>query len=108
MNTPFTPLNLEDQLIRDEGLRLKPYTDTVGKTTIGVGRNLTDVGISKDEALLLLNNDLDAAIADLSRFPWFVALDAVRQRAVVDLRFNLGMGGFLLFQRFIHDMATGN
>src|SRR4051812_27390106 len=36
---------LVNQLIIDEGLKLSPYTDTVGKLTIGVGRNLTDVGI---------------------------------------------------------------
>ena len=29
---------LKEELLRDEGLELKPYTDTVGKTTIGVGR----------------------------------------------------------------------
>ena len=45
---------LLSDLVRDEGLRLRPYADTVGKTTIGVGRNLTDVGISHDEALALL------------------------------------------------------
>jgi lysozyme len=36
------------ELVKDEGLRLKPYKCTAGKTTIGVGRNLDDVGISKD------------------------------------------------------------
>lgn len=45
---------LKEELIRDEGLRLKPYRDTVGKLTIGVGRNLDDVGITKDEAMHLL------------------------------------------------------
>lgn len=28
------------QLVRHEGLRLKPYRYTVGKLTIGIGRNL--------------------------------------------------------------------
>ena len=46
------PLNA--LLIRHERLRLKPYTDTVGKLTIGVGRNLTDMGLTQDEVLLLL------------------------------------------------------
>ena len=42
---------LKEELLRDEGLELKPYTDTVGKTTIGVGRNLSDVGITRAEAM---------------------------------------------------------
>ena len=46
------------ELIADEGLRLKPYTDTVGKITIGIGRNLTDVGISKEEAYALCDTDI--------------------------------------------------
>ncbi len=42
---------LRQMLIRHEGLRRKPYRDTVGKLTIGAGRNLDDVGITREEAL---------------------------------------------------------
>lgn len=52
----------------DEGLRLKPYRDTVGKLTIGIGRNLDDVGISEAEAEYLLSNDLDRTISDLDKY----------------------------------------
>ena len=45
---------LEKTLARHEGLQLKPYLDTVGKLTIGYGRNLDDVGISKGEALAMM------------------------------------------------------
>ena len=45
-------------LKRHEGLRLKPYQDTIGKLTIGYGRNLDDRGISKEEAEYLLRNDI--------------------------------------------------
>ena len=40
---------LRAQLVLHEGSRLKPYRDTVGKLTIGIGRNLDDVGLSEDE-----------------------------------------------------------
>lgn len=49
---------LKDMLIRHEGLKLKPYRDTVGKLTIGAGRNLNDLGISEREAMFLLDNDI--------------------------------------------------
>jgi len=78
-------------LVWDEGLRLKPYTDTVGKLTIGIGRNLTDVGLSAVEAYELLEHDIDRAVlACLGRYPWFQDLDPVRQAVLVNLMFNMG------------------
>lgn len=100
--------HLVDQISRHEGLRLKPYIDPIGKVTIGCGRNLTDVGITFQEAMQLLDHDIDAAITDLATFPWFVSLDTIRQRAVIDFRFNVGGGTFRLFPKFIHAMAIGN
>ena len=41
--------NLIEKLIAHEGLRLDVYQDTLGINTIGIGRNLDDRGISKDE-----------------------------------------------------------
>lgn len=82
---------LRQQLIHHEGLRLKPYTDTVGKLTIGVGRNLNDRGITEAEARYLLDNDINGAINDLLALTWFPDLDPVRQRVFVDLCFNLGI-----------------
>ncbi|MFA6660842.1 MAG: lysozyme, partial [Bacilli bacterium] len=37
---------IKEQLVRHEGLRLKPYRCTADKLTIGIGRNLDDCGIS--------------------------------------------------------------
>lgn len=31
---------IKEQLVRHEGLRLRPYRCTAGKLTIGIGRNL--------------------------------------------------------------------
>lgn len=82
---------LRRQLLEHEGMRLTPYVDSVGKISIGVGRNLTDRGISEDEARQFLDADINNAILDLTTFPWFPDLDPVRQRAVVDLCFNIGL-----------------
>lgn len=100
---------LIDQLVLHEGLRLKPYIDTVGQITIGIGRNLSGKGISSKEAFEMLDHDVDECVADLAgEFLWFCKASAVRQRAVVDLRFNLGAGGFRLFRHFLHAMAVGD
>lgn len=93
---------LRRQLIRHEGLELKPYRCTAGKLTIGVGRNIEDVGISRDEALMLLENDIRECHADLYRiFPAFHGIAPGRQYALVDLRFNLGPSRFRTFRRMI-------
>lgn len=85
---------LADQLVIHECLRLFPYTDSVGKLTIGVGRNLSDVGLSRAEAFELLSNDIDKAERAAVALPWYAALDQVRQNAVVELIFNMGAQQF--------------
>lgn len=99
---------LKLQLMRHEGIRLHPYQDTVGKWTIGVGRNLSDVGISHDEAQFLLENDIEEVLADCARFPWFSGLDAVRQRVVADLRFNLGPSKLRKFTNTLAAIGRGD
>lgn len=101
-------MDVLDQVRRDEGLRLHPYVDTVGKTTIGYGRNLVDKGISTDEANVLLKNDVDEVAALLrNRLPWFEALDDVRQAVLVNMCFNMGFGGLEEFTKFLAAAAQG-
>lgn len=96
------------QLQRHEGLRLKPYTDTVGKLTIGVGRNLTDRGISEAEAGVLLANDIEAVRLELTNnWPWWLQLDDVRQRVVMDMAFNMGVPVLMTFGRFLARLKRG-
>jgi lysozyme len=96
--------SLREQLIKHEGLRLRVYTDSLGILTIGVGRNVRDKGLTGMEALYLLDNDIDECEADLLTFPWFVTLNAIRQRAVLDLRFNLGPTKLRQFKKFLGAM----
>lgn len=92
---------LEQQLIKHEGLRLQPYLDTVGKWTIGVGRNLSDNGISESEALLMLRNDIATAERELMSQSWFNALDAVRKDVMINMCFNIGLTRLLGFKNMI-------
>lgn len=101
--------NLSDQLIRDEGLRLHPYRDTVGKLTIGIGRNLDDRGITLVEADFLLTNDIKDATASLeANFPWVMDLDGARKGALLNLTFNLGVRGLAQFVNFLTAMKLGD
>jgi lysozyme len=99
---------LLDQLIQHEGLRLKPYKDTVGKLTIGVGRNLDDVGITEDEARMMLAADVGRTNAALDRaIPWWRNLDGVRQRVIADMAFNMGVAGLLTFKNTLAAVKEG-
>ncbi|MCX8566763.1 MAG: lysozyme [Glomeribacter sp. 1016415] len=97
MTETFDRAALIAELKRDEGERFKPYFDTVGKITIGVGRNLTDGGISQCECEILLHNDIARTLRWLDQnLPWWQTLDAVRQRVLIHMAFNLG-GHLLTF-----------
>lgn len=82
-------------------MRLKPYRDTAGKLSIGSGRNLDDVGISSAEAYFMLDNDIAERQESLSRFSWFTKLDPIRQAALVNMAFNLGLPRLLGFYEMI-------
>lgn len=100
--------DLVTMLTRHEGLRLKPYKDSVGKLTIGVGRNLDDVGISNDEARLLLTNDIIRTQADLDRLlPWWNNLDGIRRAVLTDMGFNMGVAGLCTFTQTLDAVQNG-
>ena len=86
-------LKLRAELTRDEGLRLKPYRDSVGKLTIGIGRNLEDVGISEIEAEYMLMSDILGVERELDKYaPWWRRMSDNRQRVLANMAFNMGVG----------------
>lgn len=94
--------NLVEMLKRHEGFRSKPYRCSAGKLTIGFGRNLQDVGISKQEATYLLLQDIEKATEDAkSLFPDFDRYTINRQNALINMIFNLGINRFKLFKNTI-------
>ena len=69
---------------------------------------LKERGVTKDEALFLLANDIEDAIKDLSNFDWFEDLDPVRKKVVIDMRYNLGPTRFRGFKKMIAALARGD
>lgn len=85
-----------------EGLRLKPYRDTVGKLTIGFGRNLDDVGIREPEAQYMLALDIEQVTAEIDKaLPWWRKLNEDREAALAEMGFNLGIAGLLGFKKML-------
>lgn len=95
-------MSLRDDLIRDEGVKLKPYQCTAGRTTIGIGRNLDDVGITEAEAYALLDNDIIRVTHQLEKeLPWIKGRSGSIRRALGNMAFQLGINGLLKFKRML-------
>lgn len=102
-------MRIKELLIANEGLKLKPYRDSVGKLTIGVGRNLDDNGISYDEAMFLLRNDIERAEKDLRKiFVNFNDYEENVKMVLIDMMFNLGFRKFMTFKKFIEAIKQGD
>ena len=113
-------VNVADVLTADEGLRLVVYDDKTGlpigpgskvegNPTIGIGRCISSRnGITKAEALYLLQNDLAKEHSLLQGYPWYAGLDPIRQDVIVCMTFQMGLTGLLAFQWFITCLAAKN
>ena len=88
---------------------MHPYVDSVGKTTIGIGRNLNDVGITQAEAIYLCSNDIQNATQHLEQsLPWTSSLDDVRRDALIAMTFNMGIGRLCGFKKFLSALQAGD
>lgn len=100
---------LIDRIIDHEGCSRFVYKDSLGYETIGIGRNVdprSQRGLTLDEQIYLLNNDLKLCIGQLIHLPIYIMLDPVRQEVLVELTFNMGITrlfGFKHMLAAIHD-----
>jgi len=102
-------MKIEDYISKNEAIRLRPYTDTVGKLTIGVGRNLDDNGLSLDEVEYLLKNDIKRVKGELEDvFDNFYELPENVRLVMIDMCFNLGISRFLGFKKMIQAVKDGD
>jgi len=122
-----------NKLIAHEGLRLQVYQDSLGIDTIGIGRNLEDRGITKEEldwmdipnmaivhtmgiteadAMYLAENDVQIVEEELVRaHPCVDKLDNVRQLVLMDMAFNMGVPRLCKFKKMwnaIHNEDYAN
>lgn len=101
---------LIDQLKRHEGVSRWAYEDHLGYITVGVGRCLDPeigLGLSDKEIDYLLQNDIERCYKELECLSWFPDLDPIRQEALVNMVFNLGLTRFLQFKKTLAYMAEG-
>jgi len=117
----MTTAHLIDDLELDEGRRSRPYLDSRGFWTVGVGHNvsadpamlaqlpaLKRDGLGDDAIEALLADDVAKVEARLDAdLPWWRGLDDVRQDVMVNLALNLGEGKFATWRHTLADIQAG-
>ena len=102
---------LKEQLIRQEGLIKHAYTCPAGFLTIGVGRLIDKRrggGLSDDEVMYLLDNDIDRFTHALqSQLDFFDELNETQKHALINMAFQLGVNGLLSFKNTLGLMRLG-
>ena len=123
MITKDTRNKLIEKLILHEGMKLKVYDDAngkeiragdtlVGHPTIGVGRNVAGdgLGITEEEAKILLSNDVDRVLREVNHWSFMENLNEPRKTVIIDMVFNMGVSRFneQEWPKFFKAVMTGN
>lgn len=129
--SPVPNMSIREMLIFNEGIRVKVYWDTEGYPTVGighlivkektknmnrintllsqqVGRVITDGTITTEEANGLFEQDLARTLVSIRNNDrvWNVyqALNDTRKMVIVDMTFQMGIGGVAGFERALTSM----
>jgi lysozyme len=105
-----TPALLEE-LRRDEGFRERAYQDTKGVWTCGFGHAHVMPGTVWTLAVAEQQLAIDVVETEklLDReIPWWRRLDDVRQDALANMAFNIGVGGVLEFHHALAALQVGD
>lgn len=100
---------LKSDLKRHEGFKLKLYSCPAGKLTIGVGHNIEDLGLDEPVIDLQLKIDIERAAIDARKYlPSLDKLSEPRQRAIVNMAFNMGLSRLSGFKQFKAAIEAGD
>jgi len=101
---------VKQMLVRHEGVVCHVYKCTAEppRDTIGCGRNLSDNGISEEEAMYLLDNDIKRVKEELNKnFGAWRTMPEKARMVCIDMVFNLGITGFMKFKKTRQLMELG-
>lgn len=100
---------LSNHIKEYEGYSKLVYECTSGYATLGFGRNVEQVGISKEEAEFMLHNDIEQCLKELRGIMnRFNDLPDKAQLVLVDMCYNLGLSKLLNFENMLDAIDAGN
>lgn len=100
----------ETNYLYDDAYEAKPFLKGMtleGNLTVAVGVNLSD-GLDAEEVEWLSAHRAEKVVSGLQSYEWYASQDPVRQVALADIAFNVGITGLLHWPNFLHYMATKN
>jgi lysozyme len=103
--------NIISQLVRDEGIVLKPYrvgNDAKNPLLIGAGHNLNANGISEATARFILREDLENVRAQLQPYNFYRKSDPVRRGVLENITYAEGLGGLLTHKSMLEAAGAGD
>ena len=100
---------LIDSVKKHEGYRDRVYVDTLGYQTIGYGFAIKDLRLEKDISGIILERKLMFLIGDLyTRHQWIIEMPSKIQEVIVEMCYQLGVGGFSKFKKTIGFLKKGD
>lgn len=89
----------------EEGFREKPYYDTLGVATFGIGFTY----ITEDEADTILKQRIEQIEERLEKdYDWYNDLSETRKAVMISMVYQLGHRGVEMFRKFLAAMAKGD
>ena len=101
-------------LMIEEGFRAHVYQDTASppRWTIGFGRNVDreggGLGITEEEAEVMLRNDIDRSVQECANWYWFDRQPDRVKRVLIELCFQLGYPALSGFNRMLSALSADN
>jgi len=110
-------MTLQERIKQHEGLSLTIYPDVLGYSTIGYGHKCSSAeiqkykdGITKEEAEAIFQDDFAKKSAQAKAIAGdnWKKLNEARQGVIIEMVFQLGMGGVLKFKRMWAAIDAGD
>ena len=99
--------NLIENIKESEGFVKHVYDDSLGIPTIGYGFAIKDLDLDEDIASEILSRKVSKLINDVdSKFDWFNEANDEIKEVVVEMCYQLGVGGFSKFKKTISYFAN--
>lgn len=94
-------MSLIEDIRDEEGFRQFPYRCTEGKLSIGYGFNLDDVGLSREEADLVLVYRVERLTSQVKSSLYKLDIDDKAWEILYHMSYQLGLNGLLEFKKMI-------
>ena len=94
--------NLLKSIKINEGFKPRVYKDTLGIDTIGYGFAIKDLHLDEDLSEEILKRKVNKLIKRIYKtFDWFINMPEDVQEVVVEMCYQMGVGGFSKFKKTI-------